>query len=167
LQVGLADDDAFACGKAGGFDDNGDGKAGELFTDLGEGGADAVLGGGEVVALHELFGEGFARFELGCGLGGAEDAVAAFGELVDETEGERDLGANDGEGGLLDGDDVDELVEVGSVAGDAAGDCCDAAVAGSADDLCDLGRFEESPYDGVLAATTADYQNLHSETFIR
>jgi hypothetical protein len=29
-----------------------------------------------------------------------------------------------------------------------------------------LRRFEQSPYDGVLAATTADYQNLHSETFI-
>ena len=167
MKVSFADDDALARGEARGFDDDGDGEAGELFADLVECGADAVLGCGEVVALHELFGEGFAGFELGCGLGGAEDAVAAFGELVDKTEGEGDLGADDGEGGLLDGDDVDELVEIGSVAGDAAGDCCDAAVAGSAEDLCDLRRFEESPYDGVLAATTTDYQNLHSETFIR
>jgi hypothetical protein len=163
LKVSFADDDPFARGETGGFDDDGDGEAGELFADLVECGADAVLGGGEVVALHELFGEGFAGFELGCSLGGSEDAVAAFGELVDEAEGERDLGADDGEGGLLDDDDVDELVEVGRVAGDAAGDGRDAAVAGSAEDLCDLRRFEQSPYDGVLAATTADYQNLHSD----
>jgi hypothetical protein len=57
-------------------------------------------------------------------------------------------------------------VEVGRVTWDATGDGCDAAVAGSAEDLCDLGRFEQSPYDGVLAATTTDYQNLHSETFV-
>ena len=63
LKVGLADDDAFAGGEAGGFDDDGHGEAGEFFADLVEGGADGVGGGGDVVALHELFGEGFAGLE--------------------------------------------------------------------------------------------------------
>ena len=96
-----------------------------------------------------------------CGLRGAEDAVAAFGELVDEADGEREFGADDGEGGLLDGDDVDHLVEVAGVDGDAAGELGDAAVAGGAEDLCDLRRFAERPDEGVLATATTDDQNLH------
>ena len=112
LEVGVADDDAFAGGEAGGFDDDRDGEAAELFADLVERGAEGVGGGGDVVALHELFGEGFAGLELGRGLGGAEDAEAAFGELVDEADGEWEFGADDGQGGPLDGDDVDHLVEV-------------------------------------------------------
>lgn len=166
LKVGLADDDAFAGGEAGGFDDDGDSEAGELFANLREGGADAVLSGGYGVALHELFGKGFAGLELGCSLRGAEDAVAALGELVDDADGERELGTDDGERGLLDGDDVDEFLEVAGVAGDATGERGDAAVAGSAEDLGDLRGFEESPDDSVLATTAADYQNLHSLTFI-
>ena len=122
LEMGFADDDAFAGGEAGGFDDDGDGEAWEFFANLVERGADAVLGSGEAVTLHELFGKGFAGFELGSGLRGAEDTMAAFGELVDDADGEWELGANDGEGGLLDGDDVDELVQVAGVAGDAAGE---------------------------------------------
>ena len=99
--MGVADDDAFACGEAVGFDDDGDGEAAELFADLIEGGADGVGGGGDVVALHEFFGEGLAGFELRGGLGGAEDAEAALSELVDEAEGEREFRADDGECGLL------------------------------------------------------------------
>ena len=141
LEVGVADDDAFAGGEAGGFDDDGNGEAGELFADLVERGAEGVGGGGDVVALHELFGEGFAGFELGGVLGGAEDAEATLGELVDEADGERELGADDGEGWLLDGDDVDHLVEVAGIDGDAAGELGDAAVAGRAEDFGDLRRF--------------------------
>ncbi len=76
FEVGVADDDAFAGGEARGFDDDGDGEAAELFADLFEGGAEGVGGGGDVVALHELFGEGLAGLELSGGLGGAEDAEA-------------------------------------------------------------------------------------------
>jgi hypothetical protein len=39
---------------------------------------------------------------------------------------------------LLDGDDVDELVEVAGIDGDAAGELGDAAVARGAEDLRDL-----------------------------
>ena len=78
FEVGVADDDALACGEAVGFDDDGDGEAAELFADLFERGAEGVGRSGDVVALHEFFGEGLAGLELRGVLGGAEDAVAAF-----------------------------------------------------------------------------------------
>ncbi len=105
LEAGLADDDAFARGEAVGLDDDGEGEAVELFADLVERGADGVGGGGDVVALHELFGEGFARFELRGGLRGAEDAEVAPGQLVDDAKRERNFGADDGEAGALGFDD--------------------------------------------------------------
>jgi len=154
--VGVADDDAFAGGEAGGFYDYGCGKAGELLADFVEGGAEGVGGGGDVVAAHEVLGEGFAGLEAGGGLGGAEDSVAAGGELVDDAEGEGDFGADDGEGRVLDGDDVDEGVEIVDVDGDAAGELGDASVAGSGDDFSDCGGFAERPDECVLAATAAD-----------
>ena len=74
LKVGVADDDAFAGGEARGLDHDGTEKRGSSSRTCIKGGADAVLGGGNDVALHELLGEGFAGLELGCGLGRAEDA---------------------------------------------------------------------------------------------
>ena len=110
--MGVADDDAFAGGEAVGFDDDGDGEAGELLADFVERGAEGVGGGGDVVALHELFGEGLAGLEARGVLGGAEDAEVVRCELVDDAEGEGELGADDGEGGLLEDDDVDHGLEV-------------------------------------------------------
>ena len=62
---------------------------------------------------------------------------------------------------MLNGDDVDHLVEIAGVDRDAAGELGDAAVAGSAEDFRDLRGFAESPDDCVLAAASADYQNFH------
>lgn len=104
LKVCVADDYAFAGGETGGFDDDWDGEAGEFFVDLVEGGADGVGGGGDALTLHELFSEGLAGLEHCCGLRGAKDAMALPGELVDDADGEGELGADDGEGRLLDGD---------------------------------------------------------------
>src|SRR5258708_39423226 len=99
--MGFADDDAFAGGEARRFDDDWDGKAGELFVDLFEVDADGVRGGGDVVPLHELFGEGFAGLKHRSSLGGPEDTEASFGELVDEADGEWQLRAGAGQGRLL------------------------------------------------------------------
>ncbi len=93
---------------------------------------------------------------------GAEDAVTAPGELVDEAYGEGEFWADDGESGLLDGDDVDHLVKVAGIDGDATGELCDAAVARCADDFCDLRGSAERPDEGMLATTTTNYQDLHS-----
>jgi len=69
---------------------------------------------------------------------GAEGAEASFSELVDEADGEWQFGADDGQVRLLDGDDVDHLVEIAGIYGDAAGELGDACVTGGAEDLCDL-----------------------------
>ncbi len=74
----LADDDAFAGGEPVGFDDDGRMEEVDGFFELGGVGADGVVGGGNLVALHELLGEGLAGFEHGGGLGGPEDAQAAL-----------------------------------------------------------------------------------------
>jgi hypothetical protein len=52
-------------------------------------------------------------------------------------------------------------VEVAGIDGDRASELGDAAVAGRAEDLRDLRRFVERPYEGVLAAATTDDKNLH------
>ena len=116
------------------------------------------------MALHELFGEGFAGLELRRGLRGSEDAMAALGEFIDDAYSEGEFGTDHCKGGLLDGDDVDHLVQVRWIARDAAGELSDTAVARSADHLCDLRRLAESPDQRVLTTTTTDYQNLHSLT---
>ena len=61
--------------------------------------ADGIVRRGNAVALHEFFSEAFAGFELGSGLGGAEDSPATFAEFVDHSELERDFGAYHGQVG--------------------------------------------------------------------
>ena len=101
LVGGFADDDAFAGGESVGLDDDGDGEEAELFADVVERGADGVVGGGNVVALHEVFGEGLAGLELAAAWVGPKTRKPRLLELVDEAEGERQFGADDGEVGLL------------------------------------------------------------------
>jgi hypothetical protein len=154
--MGVADDDAFSGGEAIGFDDYGDAVAAELVADFVEGGADGVGGGGYFVEPHEFFGEGFAGLEF-CGvLGGAEDAVAALLELVDDAEGERQLGAHDGEGGAFTLYGGEELGDVADIDGHAAGESCDASVAGGTDDFGDARGFSERPDQRVLAPAATD-----------
>jgi hypothetical protein len=87
------------------------------------------------VALHERFGEGLAGLEAGSGLRGAEDTHLALLEGVDETEGERNFGAYDGECGLLGLDYGEHGLEAVDVDGDAAGDLGDSSIARSADNF--------------------------------
>ena len=87
------------------------------------------------MALHEVLGEGLARLQPRGGLGGAEDAQAEAEKLVDEAEGERQLGADDGERGPFGLDDAQHGGEVAGVDRDAAGGLCDARVSRRADDL--------------------------------
>src|ERR1700733_169220 len=86
------------------------------------------------------------------GLGGAEDAQAAGLECVDDAEGERQLGTNDGEGGDFGGNEADHVVEIFEVDGEAAGDLRDAAVAGRADNFRDTRAACDGPGKRVFAA---------------
>ena len=155
FDVRVADDDAFAGGEAAGLDDDGGAEAVELFVDLFKAGAEGVGRGGDVVAAHEVLGEGLAGFEHGGGLGGAEDAATIGGKCVDEAEGERHFGADDRDGRVDDGYEVEEGWEAGYVDGETLCDLGYAAVAGGAKDFGDAGGVRERPADGVLAATAA------------
>ena len=97
-------------------------KRGSCFADFVDGGAEGVGGGGDVVALHEVLGEGFAGLEAGGGLGGAEDAESWATSLSTMPRAEGDFGADDGEIGVFAYDDVEEGLEAVDVDGDAAGD---------------------------------------------
>ena len=135
--AGLADEDALAGGKTISFDDDGRVEVAESLFELGGGGANCVFGRGNLVALHELLGEGLAGFEAGGGLSGSEDAETAGLESVNDAEGERQLGSHDGEGGLFGFDEANGVVDALDIDGDAAGDLGDAAVAWRADDFRD------------------------------
>ena len=104
------------------------------------------------MALHELLGESLAGLEAGGGLGGSEDAEATGLESVDDAEGERQLRADDGQGGLLGFDESDCVVDAFDVNGDAAGDLGDAAVAGCADDFCHAFIALDCPGERMFAA---------------
>ena len=62
---------------------------GAVFAHVGDGVFEvvegAVLGGGDVVAGHQLLGGVFGAFDLGGGLVGAEGLDAGRGEVVDES----------------------------------------------------------------------------------
>ena len=71
------DGDTLAGGESVGLDDDG----GAVFAHVGDGVFEvvegAVLGGGDVVAGHQLLGEVFGAFDLGGGLVGAEGLMPA------------------------------------------------------------------------------------------
>lgn len=116
---GLGEDDAFACCEAVGFDDDAvvdrvQVLAGCLIVD-----EVFVAGGGDVVALHEVFGEGLAAFELGGGGAGAEDLDigSVLLEVVGDTGDEGCFRAGDQEVEVVVFGVLDESGEV--VLGDA------------------------------------------------
>ena len=82
----MADDYAFAGCKPIGFDNDGRMEHLKGFFDLGLGGADGVVGGGNVVALEEELGEAFAGFKHGSGARGPKDAEATLPQRVDDAE---------------------------------------------------------------------------------
>ena len=89
------DGDTLAGGESVGLDDDG----GAVFAHVGDGVFEvvegAVLGGGDVVAGHQLLGEVFGAFDLGGGLVGAEGLDAGRGEVVDESFDQGDFRADE------------------------------------------------------------------------
>jgi hypothetical protein len=97
----LADEHALAGGQAVGLDHDGRMEDFDGLFELFGGGADGVVGGGNVVPLQEALGEALAGLEHGRGFGGPKDAQAALLKGVHNAERERELRADDGEPGLL------------------------------------------------------------------
>ena len=157
---GLGDDHAFAGGESVGFDNDG----GAALADVGEGGLylgeDAGGGGGDTVFEEELFGENLGGFEAGTvglrAVGGDTDG----GEGVYETEGERDLGADDDEVDFLaldEGDEAGDVVGGYRENGDFGGD---AGVAGGGDHAGARRGGEDGFYERVLASAGADDEDV-------
>lgn len=98
--VGVVDDDdALSGGESVGLDDERALKLGQgLDGGFGVIGGD-VGGGGDAGAVHEVFGENLAAFELSGGLGGSKDEAALAAEGVDDAIDEGGFGADDGEVG--------------------------------------------------------------------
>ena len=159
LGGGGGDDDAFAAGETVGFDDDGQGEAGEGGVGFLISGDLDGAGGGDGGAFEELFGEDFGAFEAGGGLGGADDVEIALAETVDDAGDQRGFGADDGE---VDGEGFGEVGVTGDVSGrgEAAGELGDAGVAGAGDEIGDLGRLGQAPGEGMFAASAADDQDV-------
>jgi hypothetical protein len=145
LGVGVAEDYALASGESVGLDDDRCTEAGKFAAKVFEAAADAVGGGGNFVALHEVLGKGLAGLQAGSGLGGAEDAETEALELIDQAEREREFGADYGEGWALGFDYAEHGGEVRGVDRNATGglraivekNLRDACIAWCADNLGD------------------------------
>jgi hypothetical protein len=116
---------------------------------------DVVAGGGDLVPLQEVLGEGLASLELRRRPRRSEDGETAALELVDEPEDQGKLRTHDGEADRELLREVRELDDIRGVDGDAVGLGPDPGVPGSAIDLADLRALPELPDEGVLPPPSA------------
>ena len=154
-----ADGDAFAGGEAVEFEDDGEGGEGSLG--FGGGGGDAESGGGDGVALEELFGEDFGGFELGGFFAGAPAGDAGGGAEVGEAVALDEPGFFTGDAevdgvGLHPGD---EGGEVGG--GDAGGEGFDGVATGAGEEFVVAGGRFQCGEDGVFATAFACDEDFH------
>ena len=129
-----------------------------------------VVGGRDVMTLHELLGEVLGAFNLGGGLGGAERLDARGGEIVHDAFDQRDFRAYEYPviAIILHEFDKCGVVRLAQLRGmDAVLE--HARVAGSHGDLIDARRFEQRVGNGVLTRTGADNQYFltHVVPFLR
>ncbi len=114
------------------------------------------------MALHELFGEGFAGLQLCRCLCGAENAVVALGEFVDEADREGSSGPMTVRSGSSMATMLTISCRLPGSQGMQRASCAIPPLPGSADNLCYLRRLAEGPDQRVLTTTTTNYQNLHT-----
>ena len=161
----LADNDALAGGQPIGLDH--DGRMEELdgLFQLRCTGADRVVGGGDVVSLHELLGESLARFQHGRGLGGTKDAQSALLQRIHNAKREGQLGADNGQVGLLGVGQAHHGIAVLQVHWNAARDLGNAAITRRANDLSDSCAALYCPGQCVFAASGTQDQDFHCCAF--
>ena len=122
-----------------------------------------VLRGRNVVARHEVLGEGLGRLQLRSHLGRAKDLHAVGAEFIDHTCGQRSLRPHHGYGDFFCLRPFAQGFDIGNV--DvfqlATGQSC-ATVTRSHIDFGRLGRLSQLPRHGVFTATAANHKNFHS-----
>src|SRR3989454_586611 len=119
---------------------------------------------GDLLALEELLHHDAAARVAEQARGGgrrAEGAEAGGGEAVDQAQGQRQLGADDGEIDVALPGEAQEPLHV--VGGDrhALRLLGDAGVAGRAVERADAGALPELPHERVLAPAAADDEDTH------
>ncbi len=161
------DGDALARGEAVGLDD--DRRAVLLDVGLGrfeflEG---AVLGGGDVVACHELLGEVLGAFDLGGGLVRAERLDAGGFEIVDDAFDQRHFRSDEHPVVLVAAHEFDErgVVRQAALRGADAIEL-HAGIAGGDGHLVDAAAAHERVGDGVLTRAGTDDQNLLTHNLV-
>lgn len=97
LLAGHGNGDALAQGQAVGLDHGGDGGGLEISQRLVHVVKDGVLGGGDVVFLHEVLGEDLAALQDGGSLVGAEAGNADGFQPVHRAQDQGIVGGNDRE----------------------------------------------------------------------
>jgi hypothetical protein len=114
------------------------------------------------VAGHELFGEGFARFEArGFGAWAGDGEAAPF-KLVCESGGERRFAADNREFDLFRFSKIGEGGDICRTRRDTTRDFSDGVAAGCAEEFkVPAGSFPESMAKRVFAPARANDQNLH------
>src|SRR5665213_2742130 len=143
-------------------------KMGDRLFNFSRAQADREVGRGNVVALHELFGEALAGFKHGRSARGSEDAHSAFLECVDYAKRKRQFGADDGEIGPLSLGEPHHCGDILEVDGNAARYLGNASVAGSTHHFSNPLATLYRPGQRVFAASRTKDQNFHRlQTFLK
>ena len=140
VTFGERHEDAFASRQSVDFDDRGILRLLQRRLRLIHRRARRRLGRRDVVFAHELLREDFRSFQL-CGEAGrTENRKSALLEFVDDAEGERELGTDDGEVDFQFVGEIGQFDDVGDADPDAVCDRCDAGVSRSGVNLSDQRR---------------------------
>jgi hypothetical protein len=121
---------------------------------------------GNLVALHEVLGEGLGAFELRGRLGRAEDAQTPRAELVHHARRQRHLGADHRHADLLGLRKVGQRGHVRDRHIRHARIQRRATVARRHEHLVDAGGLGQLPSQCMFTATAANHENFHRTFFI-
>ncbi len=114
------------------------------------------------MARHERFRERLAALELSRGARGADDAVTARAEAIDDAQIERQLGTDHGQVEALAIGERAELVNRARFDREDASISRDAGISGHTGHR-NARRARERSYERVLASTGADDEERHAD----
>ena len=144
-----------------GLDDGGEGAAPQIGKGGGRVGKHPVVGGGNAVVPHEIFGEYLAALNAG-GLGAGPEAGNAQGaEPVRTAQSQRVVRPHHGKVNGVGGGEGGDAVQVPGGNLHADGVRRNAAVSRQSEDGFHRRAFPQLLNNGVLAAPAADNEKIH------
>ena len=164
----MADENAFAEGETVGFHGA---TAIEFVSKIFGGGGvveRASFGRRDAIFLHEILGENFGGFELGGFFVWAPNAQAARLKKINDAEGQRVVGADDGEVGFMFVGEFEERREIFGADRDVLDHRAvlepferSTGVAWGAPELGGVGGLGELPDESVFAAAGTEDEDFH------